>query len=343
MSISDHKIQNFAGDLPNINGVEQYLDKAFHACQQMDSRLWNLFPFKSMSQSDRTLWIPMIDKLDGTTGRMDTMTSGIVSNPMASTGAALAALGHASKYYFTQNMVPGNKKRLLYANAPEVAAPLIALTDMNSNAWIDAMSQYLRGLEYAWNRFRDSAIVTMLGATTVIEGTDHTTTGAVPTSTETYLDTYSVLGGGDTIADWKLIEQLTKEFEDRDVNVVTETPILIGPPRLKQHLRASKVLINQDYTTRNVVDSNDLQEVEGYRLRIVSNDIISASAGTIRCYAVIPSGCMTAEWGTMYSSMSVRHDRYDALQTLQMYISGAVRVLDASVIWFDIKDVDPTY
>jgi hypothetical protein len=336
MAVSGSLIQTHAGDAPNITGVEQYLDEIIHACQQRDSKLWNLVPSKSLPINTRTLWIPKMDQIDGSAGYQDTMTSGIVSGVMNDAGADINAFAVSTdRYGFTKNMAMTNTKRQLTGTKYYIN-PLIPEDDLLSTGWVDIMQATKQTIDYRWNRYRDTVLLTALGAATVLEGEDDTTTGAFPTATVAFAAGGGVtVGGAATLADRDLMEEITYNFEVNEVDLEVERPILVCPPLVKRMLRDADELKNRDYTDKNNVDVTTLEEACGFRI-IVTNQI-TASDGKFRCFAFVPSALRTAEWGQMRIKESYRPDRNDGLQISMKYESGAVRVEDKKVIWVDVK------
>lgn len=337
MAVSGSQIQAHAGDAPNIQGVEQYLDQIVHACQQTDSKLWGLFPTKPLPINTRTLWIPIMNEMDDSSGYEDTMTSGIVSSVMGTSGAKLHAhSATADRFGFTQNMALTNKKRQLTGTRYR-CAPLIPEDDLISTGWIDYMQATKQAVDYEWNRYRDSVVLTALGAATVYEGYDNTSTGAFPTDTVAFADGGGVtVGGAQTVADRDLMEEIIYNFETNHVDLTVEKPIFICPPLVKRMLRDADELKNRDYTDHNNVDKVTTEEACGFRV-IVSTQITAHADGYYQCYALVPSAMKTAEWGGMRIKESYRPDRNDGLQISMKYESGAVRISDKKIIWVRVK------
>jgi len=337
MAVTGSSIQAYGGDAPNITGIEQYIDQIVHAVQQMDMKIWNLIPTKSLPIGTRTLWIPKMDALDGTNGYQDTMTSGLVTGSMDDAGADINEFSSSTdRFGFTKNMTLSNVKRQLSGTKYDVT-PFIPEDDLLSTGWIDVMQNTKIECDYRWNRYRDSVLLAALQAASVYEGTDDTTTGAFPTATVAFADGGGkIVGGASTTPDRSVLEEILYQFKISEVDIEVEKPIILCNPLFAKYLRAQEELISRDYTSHDNVDSRTIHEAGGFR--IIESNLITATDGYHNNVAFMPSAMKTAEWGAMRVKESYRADRRDGLQIAMKYESGAVRVEDKKVIWVRTKD-----
>jgi hypothetical protein len=188
---------------------------------------------------------------------------------------------------------------------------------------------------FRWNRYRDSVIITALGAA-VDEGNRSTSTGAWSFNSTSFPTGQVLNSDGEDAMSRALLEDVITKFEDNDVDIEgPERPVLLLGPNQKQALRDEDVLVNFDYQSSKPLSGPGLPTALGFDV-IVSTQLATttnAAGDTVRyCYAFLPSGIMFAEWEDMEIQIDNRPDRRNATQIAFDHESGAIRLDDYKVV-----------
>lgn len=327
MAVSGYQLSNFAGDYPNITLVEEYMNRVIHQAQQTEMKLEGKVTPYPLTPGVKTLWVPMSMKIDGTTGKEDTMSSGIVSSVMGSDGTDINAIG--GRYQFTQNQVLETRKRQLQSTRYQFN-PLMERVDAESR-FANINDVINHNAMARWNRYRDSVIISALGAS-VTEGYDDSTDGSWQSSSVSFLTGQIVDSAGNDPMSSEKIEDVIELFDENDVDLQSEMPILLVGPKQKKNLRSEEVLINYDYNSSRPLQGNQLPSAMGFQVIVSTQLPTDDTTGARICYAFLPSAIIMGEWEDMYSSISIRNDRNDAIQMKMEHESGAVRVDDYKVV-----------
>jgi len=331
--VQDFKLSEFAGDYPNVTLTEAHLEKIIFDAQQTDRRICNRMMQKSLPVGTKRLMIPISEKIDGTTGRRDTMSSGIVSAVMGTTGAEIVSASRdgtitdSARYDFTQNQALSTKKRQL-TSVTYRFDPFTPKVDAMSN-WVNIMEMIQVNADARWNRYRDSVAKTALGADAT-DYQDDVETGAESGTPVPFPTANIINADGQAEASGDLLEEAIFTFENLDVDIQLERPIFLCGPMEKKQLREKEHLINNDYATGRPLDGNQLPSALGFD--VVVSTGLDVSGGIRTCFAFLPSGMLFAEWQDMDVTMSIRHDRQDGVQLAMVHESGCIRVDDSKVL-----------
>ena len=327
MAVTGYKLSKYTGDYPNITLVEEYFSRIVHQAQQTEMKLEGQVTPYPLPVGTKTLWVPMDLKIDGTTGRKDTMNANNsqVDDPMATVGADIQEV--TARYEFTQNQILETKKRQLQSTRWEFS-PLIERVDMESRfANINDTINF--NTMARWNRYKDSVIITALGAS-VIEGSDDTSTGAFNSNTVSFPNSQIIDSTGNDPMSRDKLEDVIELFNNNDISLLDEKPILLVGPKQVRNLRDEDVLINYDYVSNRPLEGNQLPSALGFK--VIWSNLLSVTDNIRTCYAFLPSAIIHAEWEDMYTSVAVRSDRRDAIQTRFEHESGALRIDDYKVV-----------
>lgn len=329
--VSGYQLSKNNRDYPNITLVEEFMSRVIHQAQQTEMKLEGKVTPYQLNPGVKTLWIPLSQEIDGSNGYMDTMSSGIVSAIMNDSGADISTAGADTswRYEFTKNAVLDTLKRQVQATRYRFA-PIMERVDAESR-FANINDVIMHNTMARWNRYKDSVIITALDAT-VTQGYHDSSDDSWQTTGGTFPSDQIVDSTGNDPMSAEKLEDVIEKFDTNDVDLQMETPILLVGPKQKKNLRQEELLINYDYTTGRPVEGNQLPSAMGFQV-IVSNLLgTDSTTGARECFAFLPSGIIMAEWEEMYTSVSVRPDRNDAIQILMEHESGAVRVDDAKVV-----------
>lgn len=334
MSLSGYKLGRFTGDPVDLTMTEQYFDQLIYEAQQMDMKLAGKCLQRSLPKGTSELIIPISEKIDGTSGKTDTTSSGLVTAVMGTDYTELRPVtgGTAGdRYAFTQNEALQTKARRLQSTAYDYY-PLIPRNDTYSQ-WVDVLQMVTTEAKYRWNRYRDKVIITALGAQ-LDEGTRNTSTGAWSWTSTTALPTGQIVNSAktDTISRG-MIEDIIYLFDLNDVSIDgPERPVLLIGPKQKQQLREEDILVDFDYQTYKPLSGSGLPTCLGFDV-IVSN-LLDSSDNVRTCYAFLPSAIVFAEWEDMHIQIDNRPDRRNATQIAFDHESGAIRIDDYKIVQF---------
>ncbi len=144
-------------------------------------------------------------------------------------------------------------------------------------------------------------------------------------------------GGSDVMTYDKYLDAL-ELFRENNVDLRSETPVLLIGPRQHRDLQDQNKLINFDFVSDRNLEKIQIEGMPDGTPVIVSTRL-DLSNSVRDCYIWLPSGMMYVTEEDFYQSVSTRNDRNDATQIHTEHASGVVRLYEEKVIKIECSEV----
>ena len=322
-----YKLSYFAGDFPTVAVQDVYAERLFALDQQTEAKVVSRFTPMPVPSGVKDQWFKMINPIDGTTGRMDTVTSGLVAAIAAATAVSIQEV--TRRFEETQLSYLTTKRRRMSTKQYRLA-PFIERKDLKSE-FCGIQQPVMEESVNAFNRKRDTICIAALDAD-VTEATADTSTGADTETTVTFDEGCNTV---DEDASEGLnvtkIRQGYKYWDEQEVDYIRERPVLIIGPSQKYQVSNDPLYNNRDYNPGANSQTRELPTFVDAEI-IVSNLLPQDDSETYTdCFLYLPSAMLYCPEEEFYISIEKRADRNDGVQILQEHASGALRLIDKRV------------
>lgn len=320
-----YKLSYFAGDFPTVAVQDVYASRLFAMDQQTDAKVVSRFTPMPIPKGVKDQWFKMINPIDGTNGRMDTVTSGLVAAIAADTSVSIQEV--TRRFEETQLSYLTTKRRRMSARQYRLT-PFIERSDLQSE-FCGIQQPIMQESVNAFNRKRDTICIAAMYAD-VTESTSDTSTGAESETTKAFADYCNLIDENATSGiTLDKVQDAYMYWDQQEVDYVAERPVLVIGPYQKRQAVANEQFIHRDYNPSGNMQARELPTFCDAEV-IVSNNLPVVGAYT-RCFIFLPSAMLYCPEEEFYISIEKRADRNDGIQILQEHKSGALRLIDKRI------------
>ncbi len=326
VAVTGYKVKFTAGDTPEMTLADEFFSSIVVKSQQENSLLRGHVTPHALHVGTMQLVIPMGDPLDGETGFEDTITSGLKTAILDSSGADIRQV--TKRYEETKHSIILTRKRVLastrFRHSPvfERVDAMSRLANPHDHARRQTMSRF--------NRHIDDKIITAFTATATeyqeaLADSNDRTESSVVFPVDQVVDSDFSFGMTAT-----KLEEVLEMFGLKEVDVGAERPVLALSPAQLRNLREANLVQSSDFSSSRPMDTNQLPSIMGFDI-VVSNRL-PVSNNVRTCFAFMPSAMMLATWEEMFMEVSTLPSQNYATQLFFEHESGALRIRDEGVI-----------